>query len=127
MSAPNRSITSNHRAARLERLERGTEWPLTLLAIALIPILLAPLLFDLGSEMEDRLVAIDYLIWGIFAADLLAKLAVAPSRGRYLRQHWVDVLMVALPMLRPLRVLRVFKAGRIVVTLARVAGASVSC
>jgi voltage-gated potassium channel len=87
-------------------LEALTERPLTLLALLLIPLILVPYLFELPDESERTLVAIDYLIWGIFAADLIAKVAVAPDRRRFLLTHWVDVLMVALPLLRPLRVAR---------------------
>lgn len=113
------------RAEWLARLERWTEWPLTILALALIPGLLAPVLFDLGSDTEAVLNALDYLIWGAFAADLLAKVAIAPDRLRYLRRHWIDVALVALPMLRPLRLVRSARAiqllrlGRVVVALGR--------
>jgi len=113
------------RADRLARLERWTEWPLTVLALLLIPVLLAPELFELDSETEAVFDALDYLIWGVFAADLLAKVAIAPARGRYLRTHWVDVALVALPMLRPLRlarstrVLRLLRLGRVSVALGR--------
>lgn len=47
------------------------------------------------------------------ALDLLVRLALAPQRLRYLARHWLDVLIVALPLLRPLRLLRL-------VTLLRV-------
>ncbi len=77
-----------------------------MLALLLIPILLVPELFDLGAETQAVFDALDYLIWGVFAADLLAKVAIAPARGRYLRTHWIDVVLVALPMLRPLRLAR---------------------
>lgn len=109
----------------LSRLEQWTELPLTVLALLLIPILLAPYLFPLSASTEDTLIAVDYLIWGIFAVDLAAKLAVAPDRRRYLRSHWFDVLLVALPLLRPLRVtrsvriLRVLQIGRAGVAATR--------
>jgi voltage-gated potassium channel len=114
----------------LARLERWTEWPLTLLALAFLPILLAPYLFSLSDETVETLEAIDYLIWGVFAADLIAKVAVAPDRRRYLRTHWFDVVLVALPLLRPLRVvrsaraLRALRAGRALVAVARVLAGS---
>ncbi|MDP9356591.1 MAG: potassium channel family protein [Chloroflexota bacterium] len=116
---------TERRAAWLARLERWTEWPLTALALALVPILLAPYLLSLSDDTLSVLIGLDYLIWGIFAADLLVKLTVAPHRLRYLRAHWFDVVLVALPMLRPLRVVRslravrVLRAGRAGVAAAR--------
>ncbi len=97
---------AERRAAWLARLEATTERPLTVLALLLIPVLLAPYLFALSPDVREALFAIDYLIWGVFAADLVAKVAVAPDRRRYLVDHWLDVLLVALPLLRPLRVAR---------------------
>jgi voltage-gated potassium channel len=52
-------------------------------------------------------------IWTVFAVDLVVRVALADRRVRYLLTHPIDVLSVALPMLRPLRVLRVFTAGQV--------------
>jgi voltage-gated potassium channel len=105
----------------LARLERWTDWPLTVLALALIPILLAPYVLDISPSTEQTLVALDFLIWGVFTADLLVKLAIAPARRRYLRTHWFDVLLVVLPLLRPLRVSRSLRGLRSVPVLRIVA------
>jgi len=105
-SLNSRNLEQDSRSAWLARLERWTDWPLTVLALALIPILIVPYLFDLSTSTEDALVALDFLIWGVFTADLLVKLTIAPARGRYLRAHWFDVLLVVLPLLRPLRATR---------------------
>lgn len=102
------------RAAWLARLERWTAWPLTVLAAALVPILLAPYLLTISDDTRAILFGLDYLIWGIFAADLMVKLAIAPHRLRYLRTHWFDVLLVAIPLLRPLRAARSLRAVRII-------------
>ena len=113
------------RAELLDQLERWTEWPLTLLAVALVPILLAPQVFAVAPATADRLEAINLLIWGIFALDLVVKVAIAPARWDYLRRHWFDVVLVALPMLRPLRltrsvrVLRLVRAGHLGAALWR--------
>ena len=111
------------RAEWLARAERWTEWPLTILAMVLVPILFAPYLFSLSDATEAVLVALDYLIWGVFAADLAAKVAIAPSRGNYLRANWFDVVLVAVPMLRPLRVARSARAVRLL-RLGRVVAAT---
>jgi len=110
--------TIERRAAWLARLERWTEWPLTALALVLVPILVAPYLFPLSDRSRTTLVALDYLVWGVFVADLVVKVAISPQRGRYLRAHWFDVILVALPMLRPwraarsVRTLRALRVGR---------------
>jgi voltage-gated potassium channel len=98
---------------RLRRIERATDGPLLGLAIALIPLLLVPAVADPSPAVGRAILAADWLIWGAFAAVFLAKLAVAPARWRFLRTHWLEALMVALPMLRPLRVLRVLRLMRV--------------
>lgn len=106
----NRSV--QEREELLRRFERWTEWPQTVLALALIPLLLAPYIFSLSTETQSTLEQLDYGIWGIFVADLLISLTIAPRRLHYLRTHWLDVVLVMLPMLRPLRSVRAFRALR---------------
>jgi voltage-gated potassium channel len=115
---------SESRAEWLARLEQWTEWPLTILALALIPILVAPYVYDFSPATIRTLDALDYLIWGVFAADLLTKVAIAPARRRYLHSHWFDVLLVGLPMLRPLRVARSVRVVRSFPALRVVAAGS---
>lgn len=107
-------ITSRERrAVWLIALERWTAWPLTILALALIPLLLAPYALSLSPATRATLDDLDYIIWGVFATDLIAKLVIAPDRVRYLRRHWFDVVLVALPILRPLRIARTARALRL--------------
>jgi voltage-gated potassium channel len=50
-----------------------------------------------------------WLSWitsGIFVVDLVVRLALADERLRYLVRHWYDLLVIVLPLLRPLRLLR---------------------
>jgi voltage-gated potassium channel len=49
-------------------------------------------------------------VWGLFAADLLIRILLAERRGAFLRRNWVDVPPLAVPMLRPLRALKVVLA-----------------
>jgi hypothetical protein len=60
-----------------------------------------------SSEVAARLVPfaeLDHL--GLFAVDIVVRLVLVDQRARYLVRHWYDVLVLALPLLRPLRLLR---------------------
>ncbi len=95
----------------LARIERLTELPLLLLAFIMIPLLLGPLLWDL-SETEDTIFyTLDLFIWAVFAADLAIKLLVAPNRLAYVKSHWLEVIIVAVPFIRPLRIVRLIVFG----------------
>ena len=49
--------------------------------------------------------AVAWVTWAIFALGFLVRLAGAKDRGRWALPHWLDVLIVVLPLLRPLRLL----------------------
>ena len=50
--------------------------------------------------------SLSWISWAIFVVDIVVRLVLADRRGRYLLRHWYDVLVLALPLLRPLRLLR---------------------
>ena len=106
-----RNMNMQAREAMLQRLERLTELPLLLLSFAMIPLLLGPVMWELSANEETLFFTLDVFIWAIFAADLVAKLAVAPDRIGYARRHWLEVLIVLIPFIRPLRILRLVVFG----------------
>lgn len=105
-------MEDERRERLLAGIGRWTKWPKTILALALIPILLIPHLMNVSASTTSTLDALDYLIWGLFLADLVISVAIAPHRVKYLRIHWLDVVLVALPMIRPLRAVRSFRLIR---------------
>ena len=90
------------REQMLERVERLTETPLTILAILTIPLLMSPLWHeDVGVSGQ-----LDLAVWSMFAADFCVRLGLSTQRRAYLRTHWLDALLVVAAPLRPFRVLR---------------------
>ena len=47
-----------------------------------------------------------WVTWALFALDYVARLVLAEHRGRYFIRHLLDLAIIALPLLRPLRLLR---------------------
>jgi voltage-gated potassium channel len=94
------------RGAAYERFSRAVDGPLTVLALAMLPLLVLPLVMDLSAGAEAAVLAIDYLIWAVFAAEYAIKLYLAPNRRQFIAGHLPDLIIVVVPMLRPLRVLR---------------------
>jgi hypothetical protein len=114
---------TKHQAARqvaLERFERATELPLLVLALAMIPLLLAPAVVDLSDTAEATVLALDWFIWAAFALEYVIRLALTEQRARFIRQQWPDLLIIVLPFLRPLRIMRSARALRLL-RLARLA------
>jgi len=107
------SIGKAGRTEFLARYERATELPMAFLALAIIPLLIITFAVELSTEAEAAVWTIDWIIWSIFALDLGIRTYLAERRLNYLLHHWYDVLIVALPFLRPLRVLRSVRVLRV--------------
>jgi voltage-gated potassium channel len=96
-----------------DRWVRRTETPLLVLAVLFVLIVAAPIVFaDLPGWLAAALGVADVAIWALFAVDYLVRLVLAPDRGRFVREHLVDLAAVALPALRSLRLLRLISVGR---------------
>lgn len=108
--AKGRTVRSEERLRQIERL---TEFPLFVLALAMIPLLLIPAVTEVSPAVEQAFLAGDWFIWAVFATDFGVKLVVAPQPLQYARQHWLEALVVVLPFLRPLRALRILRLGRL--------------
>jgi voltage-gated potassium channel len=94
-----------------ERYQRAAEWPLTVAAGLFLAAYAWPVLEPAMAEGLQRACATATVaIWVVFACDFLLRLALARRRVRFVRTHIVDLLVLALPLLRPLRVLRVVTA-----------------
>jgi voltage-gated potassium channel len=92
---------------RVDRFERRTEWPLAFLALVFLAAYAWPILQpDISPFWRHLCRVTDYAIWAAFVAEFIARLVLAERRGQYAVRHIPDVLMVALPVLRPLRLLR---------------------
>jgi voltage-gated potassium channel len=108
------------RQAALERFERAAELPLLILALAMIPLLLAPVVVDLSDTAKATVLAIDWFIWAAFALEYVVRLALTEQRAQFVRKQWPDLLIIVLPFLRPLRIMRSARALRLL-RLARLA------
>jgi len=102
---------------RLDRYEARTSALMTTLAVAFFVVYGVPVVWaDLPAETAARLRLANLVIWLLFALDMTVRIALAEHRWRYVVRNPIDVLTVLLPMLRPLRVLRIFTAGHALLT-----------
>lgn len=106
-------------STRLDQYEKRTAPALLVLAFVFIAVYATPILkTDLDPSVRRAIETAGWVIWSLFAADLVIRVALAEHRWRYLVTHPVDILAVLLPALRPLRVLRVFTAGQVLISRA---------
>ncbi|TXY26565.1 potassium channel protein [Vibrio mimicus] len=91
----------------LEKVENTTETPMLILSVIYVVVALLPDIAVLSPEDLEFLDGLLWIVWGIFATELLVKIFVSPKPLQYMVQNWPDVLIVAMPFLRPLRFLRI--------------------
>jgi voltage-gated potassium channel len=103
-------VNLERRTRAYEAVERATEVPMLVLALLMIPLLLAPMLFDLSEESLAAIRIGNAVVWLAFTVELVGKTYLSPDRLLYLRRHWFDVVIVLLPFLRLARIAR---AGRL--------------
>jgi voltage-gated potassium channel len=80
------------------RAERAAGWlrtPLIVAALLAIPVIVVQE-SDFGGFWDPITAALDWCIWGVFAANLVVMVAVVPDRLRWLRDNPLDVLIVVL-------------------------------
>lgn len=105
--------TTNNKPTRVDGWERRTEVPLLLLAIAFLVAYAWPVLNrHAGHDLRLSLNLVSWMVWGAFFVDFVIRIGIADDRLRYVMRHWYDVPLILLPMLRPLRALRVLAFAR---------------
>jgi voltage-gated potassium channel len=101
------------KAVALERFERNTAVPMLILSLAIIPLLLIPWLVDLSSTTETTFIALDWFIWAAFFIEYGVRLYLAPRKGKFIASNKIDLVVIVLPFLRPLRVFRSVRTARV--------------
>lgn len=99
---------------RVERWERRSDVPLLLLALAFLVAYAWPVLDPrMDPDAETFLLVVSWTVWVAFAIDFAVRVLLAENRWTYAVRHWYDVALIVLPMLRPLRLLRLLALARV--------------
>ncbi len=69
---------------------------------------------DLEPWQRSALTGVSAALWVVFTIDYGARLYLAQDRWRFVRTHPLDLLVIVLPFLRPLRALRLLRLLRAV-------------
>lgn len=102
------------RVTAVQRWERRSEAPLLLLALAFLVAYAWPVLDPrLDADLLTILTVASWTVWAAFAVDFAIRVGLAEERVEYALRHWYDVALIVLPMLRPLRLLRLLAFARV--------------
>lgn len=99
------------------RFERAIEWPMLVLSVIFVALLIVPSIVTVEEAATELALAI---IWVLFGLEVVILFVLAPSKRQMFQEHWLDVLIVAAPFLRPLRVARLIRVVRAGSAIGRV-------
>ena len=118
------SQTVDDRPRAFDRISQMSEWPLALLALAVIP----ALILDDGATTPNihiAATAINWVVWLAFCGEFILRLFVAPNRAAFARASWFDILIIVLSppfgvpeALQGIRAVRALRLLRLVRALA---------
>ncbi len=114
---------------REARIQRFFDAATTGAALATLPVIVG-LALDLPSGLDDALWTVNWLLWGVFAAELVVMLTVSRDRKGWLREHSATPAIVAitspalvgLEAFRLVRLLRGKSTGRVIRSLTSQSG-----
>ncbi|MEV0482359.1 potassium channel family protein [Streptomyces sp. NPDC050508] len=97
--------------SRKARWEQHTEVPLAVASMVFLAAYAVRILaHGLPDTWQDLCLAVLFAAWALFAVDYAVRWRLSGQRLRFVRTHWLDTLVLLLPLLRPLRVVRVYEA-----------------
>ena len=98
---------------RYDAFAKAVDVPMLVITLLWLPVLIVPLVVPLHGAMAETFATIDYIVWALFALEYIVKFSLAPQRGYFFRTHLLDLLIVAVPFFRPLRMGRLVRLLRL--------------
>lgn len=113
-TTPTMTEPETRRVEILQAYEARTDLLLSALALVYLVTFSAQAMFYEPDATWYRWATVfGNILWVLFAADLAFRIALSPRRWFFIRTHLLDVITVALPQFRALRVLRAFTSDGI--------------
>jgi voltage-gated potassium channel len=96
-----------------EQWQRLAEWPLVVMAVAFVIAYAWTVLGDIPDDKDQIQEVVMWGAWAMFAIDYIVNLVLTSRRWHWFWTHLLDLAIVVLPALRPLRLLRLFALVRV--------------
>ncbi|MCC5947451.1 MAG: ion transporter [Nitriliruptoraceae bacterium] len=120
-----RTLPHDERERLADQIADRLDAPMSALGIAFLLLVLAETIVEPDGTLGTTFQIATWLIVALFAAEFALRFTVAPSRRRFLRRNWWQLIFLVLPFLRifralrAVRVLRLFRASRILSSALR--------
>ena len=104
-----------------EALDRLTP-AMSALGVLFLLVVLGEQLARPGTPVSAAFSVAGWLLWAAFVVEFVARMVVAPDTSRFWRRNWWQLVFLALPFLRILRLVRavrVLRSGRVLSSAVR--------
>ncbi|MFF3764023.1 potassium channel family protein [Streptomyces sp. NPDC001922] len=99
--------------SRVQQWERRVQLPLLLASLLYLTAYSVRVLVPgLSPGWHDFWLSVTVGTWTVFGIDYFGRLALSRPRGEFVRRHWLDLLVLLLPLLRPLRMVHAYAAAQ---------------
>lgn len=122
---PLRSRPADERDRLSESIADRLDKPVTALGVLFLLLVLAETTTEPRGALATAYTVAGWAIWVTFVAEFVVRAVVAPSAARFWKRNWWQLIFLALPFLRFLRVLArvrirpVVRAGRVLSSAVR--------
>jgi voltage-gated potassium channel len=121
MSMPTTRDAEERQQWAEELLDRLTP-AMSVLGLIFLLVVLSEQLARESAALSMGLTVTSWVLWGVFVAEFVARVVVAPDKRRFWRRNWWQVGFLALPFLRFLRLVRAvrfLRTGRVLSSAVR--------
>jgi voltage-gated potassium channel len=103
--------------SRLERYEGVSAIPMLIASFGFIALWIVPIALALSPAVSDDVELATWVLWALFATDYVIRFVLAANKLSFAKRNIVDLLVVLLPLLAPLRLISGLRALRVLRTL----------
>lgn len=98
----------------VDRIERATRYPMTLVGLVWLAVSVAAISADANGSVSTALVGVAFASWAVLLVEYLVRLVVTPDRRGYLRRRWVEPATVVVPVLQGWHLVGIEKMGLVI-------------
>jgi voltage-gated potassium channel len=105
------SKPSGGRHDLVDRIERATRFPMSVLGAAWLAIAIVVLTSHVKGSASTALVATIFVLWLVVLVEYLVRLVITPDSVNYLRRRWAEPATVVLPALQGWHIIGIEKVS----------------
>lgn len=103
--------------ALYERVEKGLRGPMLIVSLTVLPLITAEYLaadyLSARPALKQSTVVATAIIWWAFTFEFILMVSITDKKLKYVKEHWLDLVIILLPIVAFLRALRITRLARL--------------